>query len=74
MYFIVKEKGKEILVKSNCPNTVELKSWIKYCRKQYDRKYKNCDYKVKPFELNDVQMVNYEYLLIINPVKTDIEI
>lgn len=73
-YFRVKEKGKELIIRSSCKTAMDLELWIKGFKKRYNDKYKNCGYKVRDFELKDIQFENDELLTIIKIIDTNIEI
>lgn len=73
-YFKVKERGKELIIRSCCKTAMDLEVQIKGSKKRYNNKYKNCGYKVRDFELKDIQFENDELLTIIKIIDTEIEI
>ena len=73
-YFKVKEKGKEVIVRSCCKTEMDLGLLIGKVKERYNNKYKNCGYKVRDFELEDIQFENDELLTIITIIDTNIEI
>ena len=53
---------------------MDLELRIKGLKKRYNDKYKNCGYKVRDFELKDIQFENDELLTTIKIIDTNIEI
>ena len=73
-YFRVKEKGKEIIVRSDCIDMVDFENWVQKSKNRYYGKYKDCGYKVRDFELRDAQFDNDEYVTVIKIIDTNIEL
>ena len=71
-YFRVKEKGKELIVRSCCETATELEVWVRRSKERYNDKYKDCGYKVRDFELKDMQFENDEALTVIKIFDTNI--